>query len=122
MDEELVQLPWDYEEGKRGALLLASVDGVAAGMVALREFAPNACEVRRLYAQSNRRSSGVGRKLVARLITQAQQLGYEHMLLNTLPSMQHALKLYQSFGFYTIEPYDEKPHEGVIYMALSLTQ
>jgi putative acetyltransferase len=121
MDEELVQLPWDYIESKRGALLLASVDGVAAGMVAVREFAPNACEMRRLYVQPAFRGSGVGRRLIQRLITRARQLKYSYVLFNTLPVMHSARKLYDDFGFYAIEPYDAQPHEGVLYGCLKLT-
>ncbi len=121
MDEELVQLPWDYIESKRGALLLAAVDGVAAGLVALRQFAPNACEMRRLYVQPVFRGSGVGRRLVQRLIACARELDFTYMLFNTLPAMQHARKLYDDFGFYAIEPYDAQPHEGVLYGCLKLT-
>ena len=35
--------------------------------------------------------------------------------------MQHARKLYDDFGFCAIEPYDEKPHEGVLYGCLGLS-
>ena len=115
-----MQLPWDYIESKRGALLLACVDGAPAGLVALREFAPNACEMRRLYVHPNFREHGVGRHLLQRLIKHAQELDYAYMLFNTLPAMQHARKLYDDFGFYAIEPYDEKPHEGVLYGCLNL--
>ncbi|NJM42023.1 MAG: GNAT family N-acetyltransferase [Anaerolineae bacterium] len=121
MDEELVQLPWDYVEGKRGALLLTSVDGVAAGMVALREVAPNACEMRRLFVRPEFRGKGVGRRLVQRLIGRACEFGYTYMLFNTLPAMQHARKLYDDFGFYPIEAYHDDPHEGVLYGCLELT-
>jgi GNAT superfamily N-acetyltransferase len=122
MDEELVQLPWDYVEEKRGDLLLASVDGAAAGVIALRGFAPNACEMRRLFVQPTFRGNGVGRRLVQRLIERARALGYTYVLFNTLPAMQHARKLYDDFGFYPIEPYHADPHEGVLYGCLDLTK
>ena len=116
-----MQLPWDYIESKRGALLLACVDGVPAGMVALREFAPNSCEMRRLYVHPSFRGYGVGRRLLHRLIKRAQEFDYTYMLFNTLPAMQQARKLYNDLGFYAIEPYDEKPHQGVLYGCLTLT-
>ena len=91
-----------------------------AGLIALREFAPNACELRRLYVRPEHRSHGLGRALVRRAIQQARQLGYHYVLLSTLPSMVHARQLWHKFGFVHIEAYD-KAEDGVLYLCLDLT-
>ena len=91
-----------------------------AGLVALREFAPNACELRRLLVRPTQRSHGLGRALVTRAIQRARQLGFRYVLLNTLPSMVHARQLWHEFGFVHIEAYDQA-EDGVLYLCLDLT-
>ena len=121
--EELSQLPWEYVEDQRGALLLASRDDgpgrEVVGLVALREFAPNAGELRRLFVRPEFRSQGIGRALLMEAMGQAQDFGFRFVLLNVLPSMYHARQLFHDFGFYAIEPYD-RDDEGVLYLCLDL--
>ena len=114
-----MQLPWDYAE-PRGRLVVAHVDAAIAGCVAIRPLNDPACEMRRLYVRSAYRSAGVGRKLVEQVIASARAMGYEHMLMNTLPAMSHALALYRSFGFHDVEPYVTEPNPSVIYLGLEL--
>lgn len=118
-----MQLPWEYATPK-GRLLLAQWNDDAAGCVALRPLASSqathACEMRRLYVRPSFRGAGVGRALVDRLIVEARAIGYRQMLLNTLPSMTHAQAVYRRIGFRGIQPYVEKPSEGVVYMSRDL--
>ena len=119
MDEELVQLPWEYIE-PRGKILLARIDGESAGCVAVRPLSGTDCEMRRLYVRSAHRSAGVGHELVEQVIVSARDAGYDRIVLNTLPAMSHALALYRRFGFSEIDPYVKESSSGVIYMGLAL--
>lgn len=118
-----MQLPWDYAPPS-GRLLLASQAGLGPaghviGCAAYAEFAPNTCELRRLFVMEGYRSQGYGRALLLRLIQEAQAT-YQYMILRVIPSMGEARVLFESVGFYWIEPYVDHPHEGVSYMALDL--
>jgi ribosomal protein S18 acetylase RimI-like enzyme len=42
------------------------------------------------------------------------------MLLDTLPSMGPAIKMYRSLGFQEIEPYTVNPVPGALFMTLQL--
>jgi ribosomal protein S18 acetylase RimI-like enzyme len=118
--EELAGLPGAYA-APRGRLLLALVDGVPAGCVALRPKEGPACEMKRLYVRPAQQGAGLGRQLVEAVITEARAIGYTSMLLDTLPIMQTALKLYESIGFARRSPYYPTPVDGTVFMELDLS-
>lgn len=121
-DEELASLPGAYVP-PRGQLLLASVDGAAAGCVALREIDGTSCEMKRMFVYENFHGRGVGHALGAAIIAQARSLGYQRMLLDTSIRQNEAMKLYASLGFQVVEPYYALPEDirnWLVFMALEL--
>lgn len=116
---ERQHLPGDYTP-PRGALLLARLDGAPAGMAALRPRDETRCEMKRLYVRPDARGTGIGRQLAERIIAEARSIGYREMLLDTLPIMQDAQRMYVALGFRDIAPYYDSPIPGTRYMALEL--
>lgn len=98
MNHELVQLPAAYAPPD-GCLLVALVDGVASGCIALRRVDSHTAEVKRLYVDPKHRGMSLGHKLVDELLNRATALGYRRVLLDMLPFMRGAARLYRSFDF-----------------------
>lgn len=117
-DQELATLPGKYSP-PLGAILLAELDGVPRGVVALRPLADGIAEMKRLFVQPQGRGYGLGQLLVEAVIDRARQAGYGAIRLDSLPHMQSAIALYRSRGFRDIEAYYENP-VCPVYLELKL--
>ncbi len=119
-DKELAALPGDYAP-PAGRLLLAEFEGQLAGCAALHPLELGICEMKRLYLRPNFRGKSLGRTLADRIITEARQIGYQRMRLDTVePVMKDAVAMYRKIGFREIAPYCTNPIAGALYMELSL--
>ncbi len=116
--EELRRLPGDYAP-PAGALLLAWADAKPAGCIAVRRLDDD-CEMKRLYVRDPFRGLSAGERLAREAIEWARAAGYRRMLLDTLPPMRAAQRLYERLGFLEIPAYRFNPVEGARFMALSL--
>ena len=114
-DDELKHLDKWYE-----LILVARVDGEAAGCAALRKLERHICEMKRLFVRSRFRRLGLGHKLAVELIAEARRRGFTHMRLDTLPSMKAAMALYESLGFRETTAYRFNPIEGSRFLELAL--
>ena len=119
--DELANLPGAYGEAD-GRLFFAEIDGRPAGCVGIRRFSEGVCEMKRLYVDPDARGRGLGRQLALQAIKAAQALGYRRILLDTLPMMRIAVKLYRELGFTEAPAYYPTPIEGTIFLTLDLSQ
>lgn len=104
-----------------GDLLLAYWDGKPAGCIALTGMDQQGlCEMKRLYVKPAFRKYGIGRALVVELINHAMKNGYQKMRLDTLKKLTSAIRLYEAFGFYLIDPYYHNPLPEVVFMEKNL--
>lgn len=117
--EELARLPGFYA-APRGRLLLALAGGAAAGCVAVRPLQEGLCEMKRLYVNPRFRGLGLGRRLAERIVEEARAIGYQRMRLDTLPSMQGAIRLYTALGFCPCAAYYPTPLLHTVFMELQL--
>jgi carbonic anhydrase len=118
-EQELASLPGAYGP-PRGRLYLALAGGHPAGCVGLREYDEERAELKRLWVRDSFKGNGIGRLLVRRIVEDAREIGYHHILLDTLPKMEEALRLYESFGFRETWPYTNNPQPGVLFLSLEL--
>ncbi len=117
--DEVANLPGAYG-AEDGRLFYVEVDGRAAGCVGVRRFSEGVCEMKRLYVAPEMRGHGLGRQLAMAAIQAAKALGYRRVMLDTLPAMRIAVKLYRELGFTEAPAYYPTPVEGTIFLALDL--
>jgi putative acetyltransferase len=121
--EELASLPGAYAPPK-GRLLLATAPDGPAACIALRPLDPFGgeayCELKRLYVRPPFRRHGLGRTLAQQIISDARGVGYSRMFLDTLPSMDSAIRLYESLGFMRCPKYYDTPLAETVFMELKL--
>jgi GNAT superfamily N-acetyltransferase len=121
-EEELATLPGRYAP-PQGRLLLAQVGEQAAGCVALRPLQEaGVCEMKRLFVRSAYRGRGGGRGLATRIIHEATALDYAVMRLDTLDTLDPAMRLYSELGFRRCAPYYANPLPGVVYWERALSK
>lgn len=105
-----------------GALILCrtQASGQAVGCVAVRKLAGDIAELKRLYVRPDFRALHLGKRLLELALEAARKTGYKRIRLDTVASMEAALRLYTMAGFYPIAPYYANPVKDVVYMEKSL--
>jgi GNAT superfamily N-acetyltransferase len=117
--QELASLPGAYAP-PGGRLLLATAGDGPAGCIALRPFGETSCEMKRLFVRPAYRGHGLGRILAERIVSDARDIGYSTMVLDTLPFMHGAIHLYTSLGFVPRSAYYDTPLQQTVFMEKAL--
>ncbi|MGE4635518.1 MAG: GNAT family N-acetyltransferase [Arenicellales bacterium] len=116
---ELADLP-GYYAAPGGCLLIARSGETAAGCVALRRLDDKSGEVKRFFVREHYQGAGLGAELMTRLIANAQNAGFESLVLETLPTMRSANGLYERLGFVRRSAYHRDSAPGITHLSLSL--
>jgi ribosomal protein S18 acetylase RimI-like enzyme len=115
IDDELINFPQKYKEPD-GTFIIAKDNDNVVGCVGLRKLDENICEMKRLFVNDKHKGKGIGKKLVEIIIEEAKYKNYRKMRLDTLKTMESALKIYYKNNFYEIEPYYNNPNTDVVYI------
>lgn len=105
-----------------GRLYVVYADGKLAGCIGLKKNDEKSCELKRLYVREEFRCKGIGKMLVEKIISDAKEIGYESILLDTFPFLESAIRMYKRLGFYEIESYNGNPMDNLIYLKLDLSE
>ena len=119
-EHEIADLPYKYGAQVGGVLRLALVDGKPAGCIGLRKLDDARCEMKRLYVRPAYRKQKLGDQLVQQILQDAKAMGYKQMLLDTLPQLDSAVRLYQRHGFDFIPCYNDSPVDTTLFMGKDL--
>jgi putative acetyltransferase len=81
------------------AFVIARDDGRALGCGALRSLGTPVVEIKRMYVRPEARGRGVGAAILSALETEAVQLGFRVVRLETGPLQPEAIHLYGRTGY-----------------------
>lgn len=109
---EVASLPGAYA-APRGALLVAMEGDRPAGCIALRPLGDGEAEIKRLYVRPTWRGTGLAGRLVQAVSERARAAGYQALRLDTLASMEAAMRLYARLGFVETAPYHRATRPGM---------
>lgn len=118
-DREVADLSYKYAL-PAGRLYLAERGGEVAGCIALRPLDAKRCELKRLYVRPAFRGQGIAGALVDKILSDAREIGYQQILLDTLPALTTAIEMYRRRGFADIPPYNNSPLADTLFMGLEL--
>ena len=104
-----------------GRLYLARCGEEPAGCIALKRLDGTRCEMKRFYVRPQFRGHHVGRLLMEQIISDATEIGYTEMFLDTLPFLDRAISMYRARGFQDIPQYNDNPVQNAVYLRLELT-
>lgn len=77
-------------------------------------------EILRLFVRPGHRTAGLGWRLLQDATERANANGFRRLVLNTLPSMSAARRLYDANGYEPIEAYVAEPVDGVQFLGRAL--
>ncbi|WP_220719497.1 GNAT family N-acetyltransferase [Agarivorans litoreus] len=113
-DPEVEAMSLNYSEPQRGYwVALQQNQVVGCGGIAELDDASKTCELRKLFVNPQCRGQGIGKTLAQHCLQEAKLRGYQQCYLDTLSTMESAIALYQSLGFYRLsEPFVNSIHSG----------
>lgn len=99
-DPELERLSDVYGEPGSG-YWVAEAKGkiVGGGGFASLSGEEGICEMQKLFFSSDVKGMGMGRRMIAFILSQAKAMGYQYCYLETLDELKDAVYLYKKFGF-----------------------
>jgi putative acetyltransferase len=88
-------------------VVVAYENGKPVGCGAIKEYAPNIMEVKRMYTPPESRGKGVASQVLAELEAWAAEMSYERCILETGKKQPEAIGLYKKSGYTLIPNYGQ---------------
>jgi putative acetyltransferase len=118
-EQEMAQIESIYSLPK-GLLWVVQDGAQLVGCVGFKHHDAATAEVKRLYVQPAFRGQQLGEKLMLVLTDTTRELGYQRLVLDTVPQTVFAQSIYQRIGFTPIAQYYEGPTLATQFFELPL--
>jgi putative acetyltransferase len=118
-DNEMAQIDNKYSL-PNGMLWVVQEAERLVGCVGFKHLDNTTAEVKRLYVQPAFRGQQLGDKLMQVVVDTTRKLGYQRLVLDTVPQTVAAQALYLRMGFTPIAPYYDGPTLATDFFELLL--
>jgi putative acetyltransferase len=88
-------------------VVVAYENNKPVGCGAIKEYAPNTMEIKRMYTSPQNRGKGIASKILTELEIWAAELSYEKCILETGKKQPEAIGLYKKIGYKLIPNYGQ---------------
>jgi GNAT superfamily N-acetyltransferase len=88
-------------------VVVAYLGDTPLGCGALKEYAPEVAEIKRMFVPEAYRRQGIARRVLSELERWAKELGYTACILETGKKQPEAIDLYQSMAYKTMPNYGQ---------------
>ena len=88
-------------------VVLAYENDVPVACGAIKEYAPDTMEVKRMYTLPDCRGKGIASQVLSELETWAAELSYRKCILETGKKQPEAIRLYQKNGYHNVPNYGQ---------------
>ena len=88
-------------------VIIAYHEGQPVGCGAIKEYAADVMEVKRMFVDRRFRGQGIALKVLAALEQWAHELGYKRCILETGNKQREAIRLYEKAGYQVIPNYGQ---------------
>ena len=120
-EDEILEIKNHYSR-PNGQLIIVYDNRNPTGCFGVRTLEDSVCELKRMYLKKEARGKGVGKMMMTKALEIGRTLNFELMRLDTLPTMEKAIKLYKDMGFYEIEAYRFNPFKDAKYFEIRLKE
>ena len=103
-DADLDDIERSYFARGGAFLVLEDQSGSVIGAYGLYPIDNQTCELRKMYLHKSQRGKGLGKLLLDSALTQARELGFTRVTLETASVLKEAIALYESYGFKKYQP------------------
>lgn len=110
-DREMLDNPQKYIIENQGQVLLAKIDNIIVGTVALLYIDENTYEVAKMAVKQGYKGRQIGKKLMLEAIEYAKKVGKSQLILESNTKLVSAINLYRKVGFKAIELDPNTPYE-----------
>lgn len=102
-DRDITNIEGNYFDRGGDFELLVNESKEVLGSIGLYPLDAETIELRKMYFAPSIRGLGLGRKLLARTIEKARNMGYLRVYLETARVLKQAVHLYEAFGFAPVD-------------------
>ena len=93
--------------------VVASSDGLPVGCGGVQQLTGATGEIKRMWVDPAWRGAGLGSRLLRYLETEAMELGYQTVRLDSNGTLIEAITLYERAGYHRIARYNDNPYAEV---------
>ena len=105
-DKDLANIEATYHTNGGFFLVIENERNELIGTVGLQKQNDKTGKLRKMYVDKSCRGLGLGEELIKRILFEAENLGFEEIVLDTFHTMTAAIRLYEKYGFERIDGFN----------------